>query len=63
MPSELEDAVVAIFGRCGMDEADARLLAHSLVKADQRGIHSHGTLRVPDYVDKLTIEGTSYNRQ
>jgi LDH2 family malate/lactate/ureidoglycolate dehydrogenase len=57
MPSELEDAVAAIFGRCGMDEVDARLLAHSLVKADQRGIHSHGTLRVPDYVDKLTIGG------
>ena len=40
-----------------MEDADASLLADALVNADQRGIHSHGTLRVPDYVDKLTKGG------
>lgn len=49
--------VAAIFARCGMGEDDAELLADSLATADLRGIHSHGVLRVPDYVRKLTVEG------
>jgi LDH2 family malate/lactate/ureidoglycolate dehydrogenase len=56
-PGELTRAVTAIFAACGMGEADAALLAGALVNADQRGIHSHGTLRVPDYVAKLTSGG------
>jgi LDH2 family malate/lactate/ureidoglycolate dehydrogenase len=40
-----------------MSKQDADLLAGALAAADQRGIHSHGTLRVPDYVDKLTKGG------
>src|SRR5579871_2375301 len=56
-PGTLRAAVGAIFAACGMSEADAGLLAASLVNADQRGIHSHGTLRVPDYVAKLTTGG------
>src|SRR6185295_1711398 len=52
-PPRLRSAVAAIFAACGMSEADAALLAGALVNADQRGIHSHGTLRVPDYVAKL----------
>ena len=53
----LVDAVTAIFMGCGMAAADARLLADSLAQADLRGIHSHGVMRVPDYVDKLTVGG------
>jgi LDH2 family malate/lactate/ureidoglycolate dehydrogenase len=56
-PEQLRDAVGAIFAACGMNQADAALLAATLVEADQRGIHSHGTLRVPDYVAKLTKGG------
>src|SRR6516225_4922296 len=56
-PDELKSTVSAIFAACGMTDADAGLLAATLVKADQRGIHSHGTLRVPDYVGKLTKGG------
>ncbi len=56
-PLQLENAVSLIFEACGMSQTHAKLLAHSLVVADQRGIHSHGTLRVPDYVDKLTTGG------
>lgn len=53
----LQRAVSAIFTSCGMDQEDAWLLADSLAVADLRGIHSHGVLRVPDYVKKLTDEG------
>jgi L-2-hydroxycarboxylate dehydrogenase (NAD+) len=49
--------VRTIFERCAMAPDDAQLLADSLVVADVRGVHSHGVLRVPDYVKKLTREG------
>ena len=55
--NDLQRVVGDIFLRCGMSEEDAGLLAASLVHADLRGIHSHGVLRVPDYVKKLTREG------
>ena len=57
MPAWLTARVARIFAACGMSGDDSRLLAAALVDADQRGIHSHGTLRVPDYVDKLTKGG------
>lgn len=53
----LRQWVTRIFAGCGMAEEDATLLADSLVAADVRGIHSHGVLRVPDYVRKLRLEG------
>jgi LDH2 family malate/lactate/ureidoglycolate dehydrogenase len=53
----LEGVVGRIFAACGMSAADAGLLALTLVRADLRGIHSHGVLRVPDYVAKLTRDG------
>lgn len=49
--------VADIFRRCTMRPADADLLADSLVEADLSGVHSHGVLRVPEYVDKLTDKG------
>lgn len=49
----------AIFERCGMRAGDADLLAESLVHADLRGVHSHGTIRVPDYVHKMTLGGVN----
>ena len=54
---KLRTLVAAIFERCGMSSDDARLLADTLVEADLCGIHSHGVLRVPEYVQKLTIKG------
>ena len=55
----LANQATAIFAACGMSEPDAALVADSLVQADLRGIHSHGVLRVPDYVAKLTREGVN----
>ena len=56
-PDELNDLVARIFAACGMRTDDATLLAETLVHSDRRGVHSHGVLRVPDYVQKLTWEG------
>jgi len=47
----------AIFQACGMGIKDAALLADSLVHADLRGVHSHGVLRIPDYVHKMNGGG------
>ncbi len=55
----LEAMVTTIFAQCDMDHVDARLLARSLVDADLRGVHSHGVLRVPEYVAKLTEGGVN----
>ena len=55
--SELLERVESLFAGCGMSTRDAHLLADSLVAADVRGVHSHGVIRVPDYVRKLVHEG------
>jgi len=47
----------SIFERCSMSAVDAALLADTLVDADLCEVHSHGMLRVPDYVKKLQEEG------
>jgi LDH2 family malate/lactate/ureidoglycolate dehydrogenase len=56
-PGGLTSLAAAVFSQCGMRADDAGLLAESLVFADLRGVHSHGVLRVPEYVKKLTIGG------
>src|SRR6202012_2555348 len=56
-PGTLARAVARIFVACGMSEAHPALLGGSLAEADRRGIHSHGTLRVPEYVENLTDKG------
>ena len=42
-----------IFRACGMSEQDAHMLADSLVRADMRGVKSHGLVRIPSYVEQL----------
>lgn len=56
-PDELVEVVRALFERCGMSHEDAGTLGELLVQADLRGVHSHGVLRVPEYVQKLTHAG------
>jgi LDH2 family malate/lactate/ureidoglycolate dehydrogenase len=51
--------VASIFAACGMSDFDAAFVAESLVAADLRAVHSHGVLRVPDYVAKLTRGGVN----
>ena len=54
---DLHRFVAGIFERCRMSPQDAALLAHSLSVAELRGVHSHGVLRVPEYVHKLLDGG------
>ncbi len=56
---DLRRVVSDIFAACRMSGEDSHLLAETLVHADLRGVHSHGTLRVPDYVKKLTKDGVN----
>ncbi len=49
-PDELSRLVSTIFVRAGLPDDDAALVARCLVEADLRGVRSHGTMRVPDYV-------------
>ena len=56
---ELRALVEAVFRACDMGEADAALLTDSLIASDRRGVHSHGVLRVPEYVKKLTVAGVN----
>lgn len=53
-PYETLAGVVAdIFRSCGTSAGDAALLSEHLVRADLRGIHSHGVMRVPNYARRL----------
>src|SRR5687768_12070351 len=54
---DLHAFVADVFRHCGMEQDDARLLADTLTYADLRGVHSHGVMRVPEYVKKLTVAG------
>jgi LDH2 family malate/lactate/ureidoglycolate dehydrogenase len=53
----LDRFLVQVFLNCGMRIEDARIVAGSLVAADVRGVHSHGALRTPEYVEKLLHRG------
>ena len=58
-PNLLKRQVAVDFTGCGMSCADASSPADSLMQADLRSIHSHGVLRVPNSVAKLTHEGVN----
>jgi len=60
---ELCAAASDIFVARGMREADARLLGVSLAHADLHGVHSHGVMRVPDYVGRMSapLEGSAHS--
>jgi len=53
----LAAAASAILSAAGVPEADARVVADSLVDADLRGIHSHGVSRLRIYVERLRRGG------
>ncbi len=49
----LEDVTAALFEARHLPPEDARLVASHLVRADARGLHSHGLLRLSFYLPKL----------
>ncbi len=52
-PDRLRQAVAAIFRAAGLAAEDAGWVAHCLVLADLRGVGTHGTARLPIYVERL----------
>ena len=51
--SRLQPFVARVLNEVGVPDADARLLADTLVEADLRGVHSHGVMRLPNYVQRI----------
>src|SRR6188474_64164 len=49
----LIDFAAAVYSSAGMPEADARLIADTLVQADLWGHQSHGVLRLGWYLDRI----------
>lgn len=52
-PAALQHWVTEILVAIGLSQKDASLVAHSLVEADARGVHSHGCMRVGLYVNRI----------
>ena len=50
---QLQELCSAILLHSGLGPEDAAYVAQSLVEADLKGIHSHGVLRLPRYVQEL----------
>lgn len=57
--TQLRSLVNDLFQQCGMGPDDALLLADTLVAADLNGVHSHGVMRVKEYVRKLVRGGVN----
>lgn len=51
--ADLNAFCVAVLQAVGVPEDEAGLISHSLVEADLRGVHSHGVIRFPIYVQRL----------
>ena len=52
-PEALTAYARAMFLSAGMSETDAALIAGDLVKANLRGVDSHGVSRIPMYLNRL----------
>src|ERR1700675_5057523 len=51
--NRLIDFATAVYASAGMPEADARLVADTLVQADLWGHQSHGVLRLGWYLERI----------
>lgn len=47
----------AVMRAAGLPETEAGIMAEALLRADLRGMHSHGAVRVPIYVAKIRAGG------
>ena len=53
----LNSLVIGIFRRSGLKDEDAKSLASMLIRANLRGLYSHGVLRVGTYLDRIKAGG------
>ncbi|MET3923917.1 Ldh family oxidoreductase [Devosia sp. 2618] len=49
----LEKLTASLFARHGLAEADANIIARCLIRADLRGVGTHGISRLPIYLERL----------
>ena len=49
----LRQLTIDLFEKVGTPRADAELMARLLVETDLRGVSTHGTFKIPDYVRKM----------
>ena len=54
---ELTDKLLVLFQKLGVSREDAKMVADTLIKADQWGVASHGVMRVERYVKCLQSGG------
>lgn len=54
---QIRDRCQRVLIWAGMDADDAFLVADALVLADMRGVHSHGVMRLPVYVERIRRGG------
>jgi LDH2 family malate/lactate/ureidoglycolate dehydrogenase len=59
--AQLRTLSSAVFRASGLSDADAGVMADSLVSADLRGTHSHGLIRLPFLVERLAKGGAKAN--
>ena len=52
-PGEMSDLGTALFEAVGLSGDDARVVAEDLVRANLRGIDSHGVSRIPMYLERI----------
>jgi LDH2 family malate/lactate/ureidoglycolate dehydrogenase len=52
-PAELTAFTRDIFAKAGLPDSDAAIVAEGLIKADLRGLASHGVSRIPMYLERL----------
>lgn len=57
----LLEVITGVFAACGMPREDAALVADTLVSCDLRGVHSHGLIRLPDYLSRFVPGGINPN--
>lgn len=55
----LENFCVRVLEKVGVPAEDARIAAQNLIEADLRGVHSHGVVRFPIYVQRILDGGTN----
>jgi LDH2 family malate/lactate/ureidoglycolate dehydrogenase len=58
---KLKDFCVRAFRVCGLSQEHAELSADTLVKAEMRGVGSHGLIRLPFYCQRLLDRGSNPN--
>jgi LDH2 family malate/lactate/ureidoglycolate dehydrogenase len=50
---KIYDFSINCFTQSGMKEEDAKIVTDTMAVADSRGIHSHGFLRLPIYIERI----------